>query len=943
MRTSHVEEITTDAQGRAHLNVRVDRPLWGRFLVRLEEVGSGHVAVASVYFDWPGSEGRSRRDGDDAATRLVFHTDRERYAPGEYAELLIPSPAKGTALISIENGHRVLSIERLELEGGELRHRFRITSEMCPTVYAHVSILQPHSDVANDLPIRLYGVVPIHVEDPGTHLEPLISAPAEIRPDKPFTISIRERTGRAMNYSVFLVDEGLLDLTRFKTPDPWSHFHAREALGVHTWDLYDHVIGAFGVQADRILAVGGSDEGGPVDPSRIGRFKPVVRFIGPVHLAKEGTAEHRFTITNYVGSVRVMVVASNGARAYGNAEHAVPVRQPLMVLATLPRVLGPGEDVVLPVTVLAMNKDLRNVSVQLRVSGALLPTSGEQHNLRFNGQGEQVTFFRLRAKQMIGAGKVIVTVSSGSETASTTIDIGVRPPVHPQTIADDEVVAPGAELTLVPSPIGVSGTNTATVEVSAIPPLGLESRLHGLIGYPHGCLEQTVSKAFPQLYLSALVDMGKSAETDAQANVQAAINKLSTFQRPDGTFAYWPGGDHTNDWSNIYAGHFLVEAEDRGFVVPRMMLDRWKDGQRRAARTWNVKRGEDRASLIQAYRLWVLAIAKTSESGAMNRLRTISGIDVLTRWTLANAYAVLGRLDVAKDLVKDLGTQVSPYTELAGTFGSGARDEGIIALTLMALERQEAAGAVVRRLAQRLGDGQWMSTQSTAFSLMAVATYAAKNTIGDGLNFQVTVGGRNQDVRTTRSLWRMELPVPNDKAALHLNNKGQGQLFVRTIRTGIPSIGQESPAQQGLELRIAYTTLDGKPADVTALTQGTDILATMEVYHKGSLDRYENLALFQVFPSGWELRNARMEGLEQSYPDTPFEHQDIRDDRVVTYFSLARGQKATFHLRLTAAYAGRFYLPGATCEAMYDASIQARTGGAFVSVLAPGDGPQVSK
>ena len=943
LRHISTEEITTDAQGRATFDVRVDRPLWGRFLVRSEELSSGHVAVASVHFDWPGSEGRSRREGDDAATRLVFHTDRERYAPGDEAELLIPSPSKGTALISIENGHRVLRIERVPLDGGELRHHLTITPDMCPTVYAHVSILQPHGDVANDLPIRLYGVIPIHVEDPGSHLEPIISAPAEIRPDKPFTISIREKTGRAMNYTVFLVDEGLLDLTRFATPDPWAHFHAREALGVHTWDLYDEVIGAFGVQAERILALGGSDEGGPVDPSRIGRFKPIVRFQGPARLEKGGKGEHRFTISNYVGSVRVMVVASNGARAYGNAEQAVPVRQPLMVLATLPRVLGPGEEVSLPVTVFAMGKDLRNVTVKLSTSGTLLSIAGEQRVLSFNAPGEQVTFFRLRAKEMLGAAKVTVTVSAGAESASTAIDIGVRPPVQALTVAEDHVLPAGGERNLTPTPIGVVGTNSAALEVTAIPPLGLESRSHELLGYPHGCLEQTVSKAFPQLFLSALTDLSKAGEADAQANVQVAITKLGTFQRPDGSFAYWPGGDYSNEWSNVYAGHFLLEAEGSGFAVPHPMIERWKDGQRRMARTWNPIPGQERTHFIQAYRLWVLAIANAGESGAMNRLRTTVGIDDITRWALACAYTDLGRIDVANDLVKDRSVQVASYAELAGTFGSGARDEAIIALALVAMERKEAAGAVVRRLAQRLGDGQWLSTQSTAFALMAVARYASKNALGDGLNFQVTVGGKTSDVRTGRSIWRMQLPIPDGTATVRLNNQGQAQLFLRTIRTGTPAIGQEPPTHQGLDLRVTYTTLDGRPVDVTALTQGTDLLATTEVTHTGSLDRYENLALTQVLPSGWELRNARMEGLEQSYPDSPFDHQDIRDDRVLTYFSLGRGQKATFHLRLTAAYAGRYYLPGAVCEAMYDRAIQARTPGKYVAVIAPGDGPQASK
>ena len=176
-----------------------------------------------------------------------------------------------------------------------------------------------------------------------------------------------------MTYTLAIVDEGLLDLTRFKTPDPWDHFYAREALGVRTWDLYDDVIGAFGRQLTRVLALGGSDDAGPAKGAKANRFKPVVRFVGPFTVTKGKKAKHSFTIDNYVGPCRVMVVASDGAKAYGNAEKTVPVRKPLMVLATMPRVLAPGELVDLPVTVFAMDAKVKDVVVKLEPNALLIP------------------------------------------------------------------------------------------------------------------------------------------------------------------------------------------------------------------------------------------------------------------------------------------------------------------------------------------------------------------------------------------------------------------------------------------------------------------------------------------------------------------------------------------------------------------------------------------
>ena len=170
--------------------------------------------------------------------------------------LNVPSSKGGRLLVSLESGSKVIESFWQETTAGQTIVRFKAAPEMAPNIYATVSMLQPHSQTLNDLPIRMYGSIPIFVEDKSTVLKPVLQIPNAIRPEANVSFSVSEQTGKEMTYSIAIVDEGLLDLTRFKTPDPHAAFYAREALGVKSFDLFDYVIGAWGGDLDRILTIG---------------------------------------------------------------------------------------------------------------------------------------------------------------------------------------------------------------------------------------------------------------------------------------------------------------------------------------------------------------------------------------------------------------------------------------------------------------------------------------------------------------------------------------------------------------------------------------------------------------------------------------------------------------------------------------------------------------
>jgi uncharacterized protein YfaS (alpha-2-macroglobulin family) len=924
--------------GTGKWTLRVNYPEWGRYMLRVTDE-SGHSTGKIMYIDWPGWAGRAQRENAAEATMLTFTADKASYKVGEEAKLTIPTAKGGRALVSIESGTGVIETHWVEAEASQTRYAFKVTKSMLPNVFVHVTLVQPHAQTQNDLPIRLYGMIPVKVEDPATVLHPQITMAAQLRPDEASTIRISEATGKPMTYTLAIVDEGLLDLTRFKTPDPYAQFYAREALGVKTWDMYDFVMGAFGMQMNRILSIGG-DEGinKKAGDKKANRFKPVVKFIGPFHLDGGKTVSHNITIENYVGSVRVMVVAGHDG-AYGMAEKAVPVKKPLMVLATLPRVLGPGETVKLPVTVFAMEKNIRNATVRVEANPFVQVMDGASKTVQFARPGDEVVSFDIKVRSALGIAKVKVIATSGSESAEYEVELDVRNPNPFVTNVYEGVTEAGKSWSTSYTPVGMSGTNTTMLEVSSIPPLNLEKRLRYLVMYPHGCVEQTTSSVFPQLALNDLLDLNAGWKKEIERNVMAGIQKLRTFQTADGGMAYWPGEHASDEWSTSYAGHFMIEAQNFGYSLPVNFLPSWKKYQRSKALTWTSYEAHSN-DVVQAYRLYTLALAKAPELGAMNRLKELKGLSATARWRLAAAYVLVGQKEVAQQLISGQPVTVSKYQELNLTYGSDTRDEAMILETLVLLGDKIRAGMVLQNVSKRLGSDEWMSTQTTAYALIAIARLTGKFADNKVLEFSYVINGAAQTYRSNAKIAQIPVKVNGrSQGTVQVTNKSGQLLYTRLINRGQPEIGEQAAAASNLAIEVAYKDMNGNTLNPASIQQGTDFKAEVTISNPGMLGDYDQMALSQIFPSGWEIHNTRMDIAvdENGNPlpsvySTP-RYQDIRDDRVYSYFNLPATRKVTYVVLLNASYLGKFYMPGVSCEAMYNGRISARTAGMWVEVV----------
>lgn len=556
--------------GKASFKFRINYPDWGRYLVYVKDRESGHATGGTVYIDWPDWRGRSNKTDPSGIKMLAFSLDKDSYEIGETATAIIPAAAGGRALVSLENGSTVLQQQWLEVsDQGDTKLTFKITPEMAPNVYLHISLLQPHAQTVNDLPIRMYGIAPVFVTNRQTILQPQIKMPEVLRPETDFNVTVSEKSGKPMTYTLAIVDDGLLDLTNFKTPDPWNEFYAREALGIRTWDMYDDVLGASGGRYSSLFSTGGDASLKPAD-AKANRFKPVVKFIGPFYLAKGKQQTHTLKLPMYVGSVRAMVVAGQDS-AYGNAEKTAFVRTPLMLLSTLPRVLSTQEEITVPVNVFAMENQVKNVTVSLEASGAGVQITGNrQQSLTFDQPGDQLAYFTLKTGSKTGKATIHLTASGNGQQTKETIEIEVRNPNPVVTLRNSQWIEAGQEAELSYTLAGSSSANNQVqLEVSRIPSVDISRRFDFLYNYQHHCTEQLTSKALPLLFVSQFKAVDEQEVEKIKTNVQEAIRQIYARQLPNGGFVYWPGNAVADEWITSYTGMFLTLAQEKGMPFIR--------------------------------------------------------------------------------------------------------------------------------------------------------------------------------------------------------------------------------------------------------------------------------------------------------------------------------------------------------------------------------------
>ncbi len=920
-------------KGTGDWKIRVNKPEWGRYLVRACDRIGKHCSSKIIFIDWPGWAGRAQESGNQGPQILAFASDKQTYNIGETVKIKVPSSDQGYFWVSLENGSRVLHQFWTPAKSGANEISLTIPPGSSPNAYISVVLVQPSQGKKNDLPLRLYGVIPIEIKDPVTLLEPIITHPESFKPLKKAHIEVSEKSGKSMSYTLAFVDEGILDLTNFTTPNPHHLFYKRQTLGVRTWDLYDQVMGAYEGNLDYLLSIGGGATNRAKQSAK--RFKAMVRFAGPFHLKPGQKEKHSIELPSYVGSLRVMVVAADPRnKTFGSSDVAVPVRQDIMIQATLPRVLGPGEKVEVPLQIFNMGKKSEKVDWKIHTSDDFKSLADSWGQLTLEAQTDTIIMVPLQVANKIKKTKISFEAKSSSNISRDEIEIDIRTPVSFERNAENLVLAPGATHQFKGKISGYENHQHLSLTASINEPLNIEHRLKYLMGYPYGCVEQTTSKAFPQLYLNDLVDLVPDELDRIQTNISGAIKRLQTFRNSSGLLGYWAGQSKTHNWGSIYAAHFLVEAKKKGYLVDPVFYKSLIKALKLQARKWrspvdNILHYSSHR--IQAYRLYVLALANELPNSTLNRFYQNKNLKDDIKWFLAATYHLKGSVGISKKIVESLSATTLENVHFdTQTLGSNLRNQSMLLEMMTTMNLSEPAFILGGELIKTVSSKNWHSTQSTAWALKSIAQW--KKSQGKQSEIKLTAkklnGIKSRKFSTNKSILREKVELNNSRYQFSLTNTSESPVHIQLLKEFHPELGLEKIIQKGISLTERFTNLAGKKMNIKNTAQGDDIILEIEAKNPSSL-KMSHLALTKILPTGWEF--AGLESHDQVYREG--DYSDIRDDRVYYFFHLQPNETRKFRIPIKASYAGQYYHSGAYIEHMYNLNIQARTSGSWVKVI----------
>jgi hypothetical protein len=375
----------------------------------------------------------------------------------------------------------------------------------------------------------------------------------------------------------------------------------------------------------------------------------------------------------------------------------------------------------------------------------------------------------------------------------------------------------------------------------------------------------------------------------------------------------------------------MIEAEKKGYVLPLMFKNNWLKYQKQAARDWRPSYRTYNSDLAQAYRLYTLALAGHADLAAMNRLREFSEISNEAKWRLAAAYALAGQKEASNSISKTANINFLPPKYNYYTYGSVDRNRAM-ALETMVLTKNSKTRELAQYIAKDLSSNRWMSTQTTAYSLLAMSKMVSANG-GKALHISYTINGKTETINSKSAIAQRELKVLDGANSMSIKNNKDNVIYVRVLNSGKLPLGEEIAEQRGLSISVAYKDLKGNKIEISKLQQGQDFVATVSVSNLKN-ESVQNIALTEIFPSGWDIVNTRFTEFGDA-TTSQARYTDIKDDRVNFYFDLPEKGKystKTFNVMLNASYLGTYYLPGIQAEAMYDNEYLVRTKGQWITV-----------
>ncbi|CAH0995922.1 Alpha-2-macroglobulin [Emticicia aquatica] len=917
----------------------------GEYEIRIAHAGAKSFASRNFYAYGFGNTSSSAFEVSNEG-QVLMEFDKEKYEVGDNAKVLMKTPFIGKMLVTVEKGN-VLEHFYVETDKKSAEIDIKVTEEMLPNVYVTATLIRPIKN--NDMPLTVaHGFAPMKVEKSSNHLPIEIVAVKESRSKRKQKVTIKTKANTELTISI--VDEGILQIKNFKTPDIYNYFYQKQALEVSSHDLYQFLFPELSLASSSVGGDGYNLEK-RVNPLSNGRTKLMAVWSGILKTGMSGETTFEFEIPQFSGDLRIMAVAYKD-EAFGSANANMKVKDPIVISTGAPRFLSPNDEVMIPVTITNTTKTATTVNASVNLSGGLTLQGVNSQSVTVAAGKEARAMFSVKAPTSIGTGSISVVVNGFKEKFSEKIELTVRPSTSLLKTSLSGVILAGKTESVNLGNNYMAGTAQASLLVSRSPMVQFAKQLDYLLCYPHGCVEQTVSKAFPQLYFSDFTktiaknsrSLKAAGENDwnPQFNVQSAIRKIENMQLANGALSYWQGGDYESWWGTAFAAHFLIEAKKADYEINEDNLSKMLDYLTTKTSmqdlteidyifnetgSW-ISRTIARHEMI--YSLYTLAMAGKANQPVMNYYK--SNANLLTtdeRYMLGASFAQIGDESSFKQLLpKDYSIE-NTQKQTGGSFASPIRN---LAISLNSLVESDPENLQIPKLArvlsQAIKNSPYLSTQESVFSFLALGKIAKRN--GES-NVTASLSVNN---KIFASFTGTDLSFEKGIAGQTINiaTKGKGGLYYFTQQEGLSATGAYTEEDNFLKVRRQFLNRNGEPIS-GSLKQNQ--LVVVKVSISSTLGTpVENVVVTDMLPAAFEIENPRLnEDRNMTWiknAATP-QYFDIRDDRI-NFYTTADASEKTFYYLVRVVSRGKFVLGPVAADAMYNGDYRSYSGGGKVIV-----------
>ena len=915
----------------------------GSYELRVRKRGADHYVSTHFYaYGWASASATSFPVDREGRVDIVF--DKERYEPGETAKVLFTGPFNGRLLVTVERDG-VYTHEYLEMRDKSAETSIPVTDAFMPNVYVTATLFRPHTaDVTVPFLVG-HGFASMTVERKSNNLPVTIIAPEKTKPRTSRTITVKTKPEANIYVTLAAVDEGILQIKNYETPDPYAFMYAKRSLKTSSYDLYELLLPEVVSMRASTAGDGMFDEQlkKRTNPVKSNRFELLAFWSGVKTTDANGEATMTIELPQFNGEVRLMAVVYSNNR-FGSGEARMKVADDLIVEPEVPRFFSIGDTLVNPVTMINTTDDEAEATVKISVEGPLKLLSDNRRSADIGAQSTETVEFTIAATNEIGEGKIIYETTGLAEVKKV-IHVGVRP-ASPLVSETESGTIRSGETKNIPAPSGfLAGTRSATLTISKFPAVQFAEHLKGLVGYPYGCLEQTISRSFPQLYfadLAKLVAPDLYRTNNPNYYVRRGVRKVESMQLYDGSMAYWQGGTYSSWWGSIYAAHFLLEAKKAGYDVSKDVLDKllaYVARQAREPKTYdyavyenNSRHVRKRARKEILYSLYVLALAGKADDATMNyykarpHLLTTDGT-----YLLAAAYALAGKWNTYYAIAPRTFEAEKPVRETGGTFDSEIRANALMLGVLLDVHpANEQIPLMIKHLSQNAD--KMRSTQERAFFFLAMGK-AARRSEGENLKVKIAADGKTIETYDGKDLSTSSEKLFSGAVTLTASGKGEVYYFwsVEGIKLDEP-VKEEDAFMRVRREFVDYRT--GSPIRDNNFYQGQLVVCKLTLNGFGR--SAENVVIADLVPAGFEIENPRLENTDRAAASIKnpmtVDYLDIRDDRVLVFTELPATGEREYAYLARVVNKGTFKLPAIAAEAMYDPEFRSYHGAGTATV-----------